>query len=101
MIQSDELGRLENEGRIVGYHATHDEMTGLFNRRAFEDRRAALKETDGTCGVIFGDLNGLKYANDHFGHAAGDALLVRFSEMLTGIFRQNEVFHERFPDAKR
>ena len=92
MIQSDELGRLENEGRIVGYHATHDEMTGLFNRRAFEDRRVALKETDGTCGVIFGDLNGLKYANDHFGHAAGDALLVRFSEMLTGIFRQNEVF---------
>ena len=92
MIQSDEMDRLEHEGRIVGYHATHDEMTGLHNRRAYEDRRANLKETYGTCGVVFGDLNGLKYANDHFGHDAGDQLLVQFAAMLTGIFRQNEVF---------
>lgn len=92
MIQSDELDRLEHEGEIIGYHATHDEMTGLYNRRAFEDRRAVLKETDGTCGVVFGDVNGLKYANDHYGHEAGDKLLIRFAAMLTGVFRQNEVF---------
>ena len=92
MIQSDRMDRLEHEGTIVSYHVTHDELTGLFNRRAFEDRRARLKETGGACGVIFSDLNGLKYANDHFGHVAGDQLLIRFAGILTGVFRQNEIF---------
>ena len=92
MIQSDELVRLEAEGKIVSYHITHDELTGLHNRRAYENRRAMLKEADGTCGVIFGDLNGLKYTNDHLGHTAGDELLLRFAAVLTGIIRQNEVF---------
>lgn len=92
MIQSDELVRLEAEGKIVSYHITHDELTGLHNRRAYENRRTMLKEADGTCGVIFGDLNGLKYTNDHLGHTAGDELLLRFAAVLTGIIRQNEVF---------
>ena len=92
MIQSDKVERLQQEGQIVGYRVVHDELTGLFNRRAFEERRVALKKLDGTVGVVFGDLNGLKYTNDNFGHEAGDQLLLKFTSMLMDVFRQNELF---------
>ena len=92
MIQSDRAERLANEGVIVSYHATHDELTGLFNSRAFHDRVEILKDRDGESGVIFGDLNGLKYTNDNFGHEAGDRLLIRYAEIHMEIFRMNEIY---------
>lgn len=91
-LQSDHVEMLEHQGSIVSYHATHDELTGLRNRRAFSDRMDALKTEEGTVGIIFGDINGLKFANDNYGHEAGDRLLVRYAEIISGIFRKNETY---------
>lgn len=66
-----------------------DEMTGLANRRAFEDRlEAAVRDhlTDGVCvGLVVLDVNGLKRINDRYGHQAGDAALVGLAKVLTGL----------------
>ena len=68
-----------------------DALTGLGNRRAYDE---ALKKErrDRRLGVGFFDLNQLKYTNDNFGHAAGDQILVRFSEMLKAAFPDGELF---------
>lgn len=43
MIQSDRVERIENEGQMVRHFALHDDLTGLYNRRAFRARLEALK----------------------------------------------------------
>jgi diguanylate cyclase (GGDEF)-like protein len=68
--------------------ATHDAMTGLTNRRGWDtaigEATALLESGPGArvC-VIAADLDGLKQANDRFGHESGDALIVSFGRLLT------------------
>ena len=55
-----------------------DDMTGLFNRRAFEEdcvklcTQGMLDDTT----IMMMDVNGLKFANDNYGHQAGDELII-------------------------
>lgn len=77
------------------YLAERDGLTGLFNRRRFEQAmERALAET-GRHGkrlaLLFFDLDEFKHLNDHFGHRAGDALLVRVANELTAVVRKNEI----------
>lgn len=55
-----------------------DDMTGLFNRRAYEEDCLKISETDSVSRVtiIMMDLNGLKATNDTYGHMAGDELII-------------------------
>lgn len=59
------------------FKSNNDELTGLFNRSAFESEIKKLPETctDDTLVLIAMDINGLKQVNDTFGHAAGDELI--------------------------
>lgn len=68
-----------------------DKMTGLCNRNAYE---GALEKFDNTekMGVIFCDVNSLKFVNDNLGHKAGDDLLVKMSEVLTVHFRKSDCY---------
>jgi len=61
----------------------HDALTKLRNRSFFGDELNRLERRGlGPVGVVVIDVNGLKHANDEFGHAAGDALLRRTGEVL-------------------
>jgi diguanylate cyclase (GGDEF)-like protein len=66
------------------YLGQHDVLTKLYNRSFYVDelnrleRKGPLPVT-----IIVADLNGLKVANDQWGHAAGDALLRRAGEVLS------------------
>jgi diguanylate cyclase (GGDEF)-like protein len=66
-----------------------DELTGLSNRRGFEielDRAIALARRQGTRGIVaIIDLDRFKPINDGYGHAAGDAVLLR----VAGVLRAN------------
>lgn len=68
-----------------------DTLTGLLNRRAYEE---FLQSDDAKSikAVAFFDLNSLKYTNDKFGHAAGDQLVIRFANLLTNFFTKETVF---------
>ena len=70
----------------------HDYLTGLYNRRFFEEE---LKRLDTKrqlpLSFIMGDLNGLKLINDVFGHKEGDNLLVNTAEILKKVCRSDDI----------
>ena len=80
---SFELEQINNKLRLMNEHlqdvATTDSLTGLENRLAFDEllNKISQEETE-TCSwtMVLMDVNGLKYANDTFGHQAGDALII-------------------------
>lgn len=69
----------------VSFISSHDALTGLYNRHSCEDAIAGGLggAEDLPLGVLYADLNGLKLANDAFGHAEGDLLL----KTIAAIFR--------------
>jgi len=76
----------------IQYLNCHDMLTGLHNRRSFEENRTKIDSTDNLpLSVIFADINGLKMTNDIFGHSAGDELIKKSSEILQQVCRQNDV----------
>jgi diguanylate cyclase (GGDEF)-like protein/PAS domain S-box-containing protein len=65
-----------------------DELTGLSNRRHFEDESARLKASrEFPVAIVEFDVDGLKAINDGLGHAAGDALLKSLASFLRHFFR--------------
>lgn len=71
--------------------ARRDQLTGLGNRRAFEEALSAevarARRTETHLSVIIGDLDRFKEVNDRFGHAAGDRCLRQVAAVLTEILR--------------
>lgn len=68
--------------------ATHDELTGLLNRRGYQQRldaELARAEREGTpVSLILGDIDSFKSLNDRFGHRCGDEALARFAAVCRG-----------------
>jgi diguanylate cyclase (GGDEF)-like protein len=65
--------------------ARRDVLTGLPNRLAWEEAKARCTDTAVPLAVVFTDVDGLKAANDQFGHQMGDALLVAVANMVAGV----------------
>lgn len=77
----------------LSHNANHDALTGLPNRRLFEDRLSRALEQPDTChALMFIDLDQFKSVNDNGGHAAGDALLRRVSLDLGNAVRGTDMF---------
>jgi diguanylate cyclase (GGDEF)-like protein/PAS domain S-box-containing protein len=80
--------------RQLAYHATHDSLTELINRREFENRlehalRVAREEhKQHVC--LYIDLDQFKLVNDTCGHVAGDELLRQISLLLQGQLRGSD-----------
>jgi len=88
---------LKNSELVEQLHsaATTDELTGLYNRRALEERLAAeisrsLRHQLHTS-VLLLDLDRFKMVNDTLGHAAGDRLLVQVAKVLRSQCRTLDV----------
>ena len=77
--------------RRLSYHASHDVLTGLVNRREFESRlERALKSAkarETSYAVCYIDLDQFKIINDTCGHSAGDALLGQVGALLKSKIR--------------
>lgn len=70
----------------------HDKLTGLYNRAFFDEELKRLDtERQLPLSIIMGDLNNLKLANDIFGHAEGDKLLVKVAEILKSSCREEDI----------
>ncbi len=70
------------------YQATHDPVTGLANRAAFQDR---LDRADHPLSLLFIDVDDFKGVNDRYGHATGDAVLRAVGQRLAGCVREGDL----------
>lgn len=74
------------------YLSTHDVLTGLHNRAFFEEEAARMeRERRYPLSVVVADVDGLKVANDRFGHASGDELLRKAAAVLRAAFRSEDL----------
>ncbi|MFA6850613.1 MAG: diguanylate cyclase, partial [Selenomonadaceae bacterium] len=65
------------------YLGFHDQLTGLYNRRFYEDELNRLDTKNNLpLTIAMGDVNGLKLVNDSFGHTMGDELLRKVAEAI-------------------
>ena len=87
--QMDELNRSRD---AMTHLAHHDPLTGLPNRRMFEQRlEQALdraRRSSRPCALVFVDLDDFKSVNDKLGHAVGDAVLRAAAQAIVGAVRQ-------------
>ncbi len=68
----------------IYYLSYHDQLTGLYNRRFYEEELNRLDTTQNyPLTIVMGDVNGLKLINDSFGHVMGDNLLKKVAEVIT------------------
>jgi len=76
----------------IEFLSFHDQLTGLYNRRYIEDAvRRLEREGNLPFSIIVMDINGLKLANDAFGHDLGDLLLKKASRIMKNRIRQDDL----------
>jgi diguanylate cyclase (GGDEF)-like protein len=77
--------------RRLSYHASHDILTGLVNRREFEERLErslkSAKARETSYALLYLDLDQFKIVNDSCGHSAGDTLLTQLGALLKSKIR--------------
>lgn len=90
-IGIDITERKKKEEEIF-YLSYHDQLTGLYNRRFYEEELKRLDtERNLPMTIVMGDVNGLKLINDSFGHAIGDELLKMVAEVIRSACRVDDI----------
>ncbi len=88
--QKDEIERRQAH---ITYLTFHDELTGLYNKTHFDIKIQELENNDDhfPISLLVGDMNGLKFVNDVFGHQAGDNWLKRMALIIQQSCRQSDI----------
>lgn len=80
--------------RAIKYIALHDPLTGLANRRLFDERMnytlLQKQRQQQPFALLSLDLDGFKPINDHFGHRAGDTVLREVGRRINSVIRQED-----------
>lgn len=85
------LLRHRNNAIILQRMSHRDQLTGAYNRHAFEEYLDRLENVKGF-GLSFCDMNGMKLINDNEGHEAGDQALIRLVEILRIELEDEEIY---------
>jgi diguanylate cyclase (GGDEF)-like protein/PAS domain S-box-containing protein len=87
----DVTDKVEREKQIK-YLLYRDSLTGLYNRRFFEEEIKRLDtQRQLPLSIIMADVNGLKLINDSLGHEKGDELLIKTSKLLKEVVRDEDI----------
>jgi len=82
----------ERKEREIEYLSYHDQLTGLYNRRFYEEELRRLDtRRNYPIALVMADVNGLKLTNDAFGHMEGDILLKRIACILSRECRSDDI----------
>lgn len=91
-IHDYHVAELEYTKRLE-YQSRYDELTGLRNRHSFSEKtEKMIKNHAQKVGLVFADMNGLKFVNDNFGHYMGDTYICSFAEKLETAFGKHNCF---------
>jgi diguanylate cyclase (GGDEF)-like protein len=85
----NEKRQIEKEILFLSYH---DYLTGLYNRRYYEQELANLDKNENLpLTLLLGDVNGLKLINDTLGHQMGDELLIKTARIINQACRKDDI----------
>lgn len=95
LISGFVVRRAAQANRKIAHLASHDDLTGLNNRRSFEAQleqviNLAPRSKD-AYGLMFVDLDRFKIINDTCGHHAGDQLLIQLTSMIQSRIRRGDM----------
>ncbi|MFK8031676.1 MAG: GGDEF domain-containing protein [Gammaproteobacteria bacterium] len=87
VLVTERTSELEEKTRELEQKATHDKLTGLYNRRYVDDYLEAEIDAAVTGNkqftIALADIDHFKLINDHHSHEIGDQVLVKVSELLS------------------
>ena len=87
-----DISRLKEAEEKIQYLSIHDQLTGLYNRRFYEEEMLKIDNPGNLpLSLIMGDLNGLKAANDNYGHLIGDKLIQKAAEVMKKECRDQDI----------
>lgn len=69
-----------------------DTLTTFYNRNRYMEDSASLSDYDGSIGVVYLDVNGLKDINDQRGHDVGDRVLVECARQMRNVFKSGDFY---------
>ncbi|MCF8008834.1 MAG: diguanylate cyclase [Halanaerobiales bacterium] len=82
----------QNQKEKIKYISYHDHLTGLYNRRFFEEELNRLNTIRQVpISIIMADVNGLKFINDTYGHQRGDQILKRAANLMSSVLRDEDI----------
>ncbi|MCR5672481.1 MAG: GGDEF domain-containing protein [Lachnospiraceae bacterium] len=84
-VRREEINEEQIREQIINKLSKVDTLTGLLNRRGYNDALVCANEYD-RLGIVFCDLNALKFMNDNYGHVAGDDYIRKFADILRQVF---------------
>ncbi|PNV63274.1 diguanylate cyclase [Clostridium sp. chh4-2] len=83
--------RAENEKKL-SHLSFHDTLTSFYNRNRFMKDIESVANQNIPIGIVYLDVNGLKEANDKYGHECGDKLLIAAADKMKDVFRQADCY---------
>ena len=87
-----DITHAKEKKKKIEFLSYHDGLTNLYNRRFYYDNYEGFENASiYPLGFIMGDVNGLKMANDVFGHKTGDNLLITVSDTLSEIAEPEQI----------
>ena len=82
------LETTKKQNKALSYEATHDAVTGIYNRKMFETVRERMKDSD--IALLLLDVDLFKGINDQYGHQTGDLVLKTTADILLDCFRAED-----------
>ncbi len=90
--QLQDITERKNREKKIKQLSFHDQLTGLYNRRYFENEMERLnKSRKIPISIIMADIDNLKYVNDNYGHAIGDKYIKKAGELFNNCVRESDI----------
>ena len=90
------IKNLEDQNKVLGEQSSKDPLTGIFNRRVFNEHMTIeferYRRYKASFSIIFFDIDHFKDVNDKYGHDAGDRVLKGIAKSTLEILRSADVF---------
>ncbi len=78
----------KNQKEELAYEASHDQLTGVFNRKGFEDILNHVSHSK--VALLLIDIDKFKRINDTYGHTEGDKVLMKMTKVVAKYFRSSD-----------